>query len=63
MKKRLITKLSLKKETISKLQDHESRVIKGGSELKTCDCNTDGKTSCSYIWYCCTVPEIANKNG
>ncbi|MCK4762686.1 MAG: class I lanthipeptide [Candidatus Aminicenantes bacterium] len=63
MKKKLTQKLLLNKNTISKLQDEESRALKGGSGFHTCECDTDGKTSCSLIGPCCTLPEKAVKNG
>jgi hypothetical protein len=63
MKSKLSKKLFFNKKTISRLQDHESRAIKGGSNYNTCDCNTDVKTSCSVIAPCCNIPEKAAKNG
>ncbi|MCK4760552.1 MAG: class I lanthipeptide [Candidatus Aminicenantes bacterium] len=53
MKKKLTEKLLLNKETISKLQDEESRKIKGGLSLcdDSCSCKTDD--SCSDGMNCC----------
>ncbi|MCK4764345.1 MAG: class I lanthipeptide [Candidatus Aminicenantes bacterium] len=53
MKKKLTKNLLLNKETISKLQDEESRKIKGGfSDINdSCLCKTDG--SCSDAVNCC----------
>ncbi len=57
MKKKLAKKLFLNKETISKLQDEESRKIKGGISYcnDSCSCKTDG--SCSDGLNCCPPPE------
>ncbi|MCK4762687.1 MAG: class I lanthipeptide [Candidatus Aminicenantes bacterium] len=64
MKKKLTQKLLLNKNTISKLQDEESRALKGGTAIKdTSECNTDVKTSCSMVMVCCTLPEKAVNNG
>ncbi|MCK4762291.1 MAG: class I lanthipeptide [Candidatus Aminicenantes bacterium] len=53
MKKKLTKILLLRKETISKLQDEESRKIKGGYTdiYDSCVCKTD--ESCSAIGNCC----------
>lgn len=51
MKKKFAKKLSLKKETISILQNDEMRLIKGASIiLPSCDCDT---ASCSIAIHCC----------
>jgi len=51
MKKKLSKKLNLNKETITKLQDKEMRLIKGASIfIPSCDCDTD---SCSIPVRCC----------
>ncbi|MCK4764346.1 MAG: class I lanthipeptide [Candidatus Aminicenantes bacterium] len=57
MKKKLTEKLLLNKETISKLQDEESRKIKGGFSdiFDSCLCKTD--KSCSDGMNCCPPPE------
>ena len=56
MKKKLTKKLLLNKETISQLQDEESRSIKGGLTVPydTCVCKTD--ESCSHHVNCCPSP-------
>ncbi|MCK4760553.1 MAG: class I lanthipeptide [Candidatus Aminicenantes bacterium] len=56
MKKKLTKKLLLNKETISQLQDEESRNIKGGLtvDYDTCKCNT--AKSCSDGLNCCPSP-------
>lgn len=50
MKKKFIKKLTLKKKTISKLQDDDMRLVKGAYSFDTCGCDTD---SCSIVVNCC----------
>ena len=53
MKKKLTKKLVLNKETISRLQNEEMKLIKGASIFITsCDCDTD---SCSIPIHCCDI--------
>ena len=63
MKRKLSKKLIFNKMTISRLQPHETRAVKGGSDFYTCDLKTDVKTSCSVIAPCCNLLEKADKNG
>lgn len=52
MKKKLIKKLSLNRATVTRLQNEEMKVIKGGTLLtfETCNCDT---ASCSIFLPCC----------
>ncbi|MCK4765881.1 MAG: class I lanthipeptide [Candidatus Aminicenantes bacterium] len=61
MKKKLKTKLSLNKQTITRLNENEAAKIKGGTSIPRIACTFD-TFSFSIIMYCC-IPTLEKAEG